>query len=158
MIPRKFRCFLFVTLIKFQVGNPLQPSNDIITLINLVLLWNNKRLAMAAYLCCGSSRKGMLRSLLELCSGPSSSSTRNPNSSKRKSGWELGSSFCIPILPIRSWGHIEGIRAEKGPPGGGGVKFSLCFFRPCPSISSSSSSSSSETTVSVFCLSLKKVS
>ena len=41
--------------------------------------------------CCGSSTKGIPSNLLELCSGPSSSSTRNPNSSnlKRKKSIKL---------------------------------------------------------------------
>lgn len=36
------------------------------------------------YLCCGSSTNGIPNSLLEFCSGPSSSSTRKPNSSNLK--------------------------------------------------------------------------
>jgi hypothetical protein len=36
---------------------------------------------MAVYLCCGSSTNGIPNSLLEFCSGPSSSSTLKPNSS-----------------------------------------------------------------------------
>lgn len=56
-------------------------------------------------------------------SGPSSSSTLNPNSSQVNSGWEFGSSDWLashsPGLSLARTGCMEAARAEKGPPGGG---------------------------------------
>ena len=65
---------------KFQICNPHQP--DGIKKSNDKETDNKKKLRKwKKYLCCGSSMNGVLSNLLLVGSGPSSSSTRKPNSS-----------------------------------------------------------------------------
>lgn len=133
------------------------------------------------YLCCGSSINGVLNSLLDTGSGPSSSSTRKPNSSNLEqeinnfclqhipchnpgylnSGCSFGSSVSFVLFNFTniSCGTIEGISAEKGPPGlisPGGICPSPDIVIPSDTSILNSPSSSSAQATWEFCLEVKR--
>lgn len=64
---------------ELKVGNPHQPDQN-----KHGTKYNSSGYYKQQYLCWGSSMNGMLNNLFETGSGPSSSSTRNPNSSTLK--------------------------------------------------------------------------
>jgi hypothetical protein len=70
-------------IMTYAAERNLKQTNKQLT-TNRSINWSINQSIKACYLCCGSSTNGIPNNLLEFCSGPSSSSTRKPNSSNLK--------------------------------------------------------------------------